>query len=168
MATTNNNGDLPIHLACHNNSVKLVKMVMDNNLLSHKNRHGDTVLHIACRAGATDVVTYLVNDCNCSTQEVNNDGLLPLHLACTQSLKIVQKVLSNFTEEYLASLLISGKMTPFEMACSFGQLDIVKYLSDLKCHERDVKQSALAYACGFYENSYRKTIQLLILDVLKS
>ena len=79
-----------------------------------------------CRAGATDVVAYLVNDCNCSTQEENDDGLLPLHLACTQSLEIVETVLNGFTEEYLASVLVSGKITPFEMACSFGRLDIVK------------------------------------------
>ena len=151
----NRNGDLPLHLACSNNSVQLVQLFSDHDLKC-TNSNGDTVLHIACRAGAADVVRYLVGECRCSIREKNREGFLPLHFACTKSLEIVKLVLDEDSLlEYIADSS-SSIMTPFDMACSAGLLDIVMYLYKIISHQKkdDIEQRALGYACGIYYNKY--------------
>ena len=167
----NSQGDLPLHFACDKHSLKLVRMVSNCNV-NHLNEAHNSALHIACKAGAVDIVRYLVVECQSNTREKDCDGLLPLHIACTQSLEMVKMVLNEFSQDYSAVSSIPNTISPFNLACSCGLLDIVRYLSNQPSHyliqKRDKEQSALGYASGIFDTKYgKKTSALARSQVVK-
>ena len=100
----NNNGELPLHIACCRNSNEMAELVShcnpDTQLVKggtqiqsferhlrygkydHTTAAGDTALHIACRAQSIELVTYLVKIKCQNTNIQNSTGELPLHIAC--------------------------------------------------------------------------------------
>ena len=84
----NNNGVLPIQLACQKNKFKLLEF-LENKFgadLYIKLNNERTVLHQAAIEDNTYLITYLHNKLNINTKD--KDGNTPLHLACYNSQEI--------------------------------------------------------------------------------
>ena len=146
--------ELPLHLAS-STTVEIVQRVSkcDTNC---QNENGDTPLHIACKAGALDIVTYLVHNYNCrdSMTLENISGRLPIHYACENSLEMVKLVAEPCTMQNLIAKERDGYVSPLDIACSHGLLDLVAYLIFEKGCSLSVlqdNQSALGYASGYYD-----------------
>ena len=148
----NANGETPLHIACQEQDLQTVKLigsfVHNSNLVTSS---GDTALHVACKSTTTDleidispttwslyttrkemppeinIVRYLVMTKNCDQTIANNEGELPLHLACSWSLELV-KLVSNCN---INSQTVTGN-TPLHIACKENKMDIVKYLIETK------------------------------------
>jgi ankyrin repeat protein len=155
----NKQKELPLHLAC-STTLEVVQRVLSQSLcnINCQTETGYTPLHIACSAGALDIVKYLVHNCEChpSMTMRNASGRLPVHYACEHSLEIVKLVAEPCTVQDLLSKDIYDidylhSMTPLDIACSHGLLDVTAYLiNDKGCSLSMLQgdQSALGYASG--------------------
>ena len=114
--------ELPLHLACRH-SLEIVKLVISNHIQNQPDCSGDTALHIACRNNTVDIVRYLIKEKECDPSIENHKNELPIHLACRHSLEMV-KLVSNCVLKPTEA----NYMTLLDVACSEGNLDIVKYL----------------------------------------
>ena len=122
-------GELPIHIACRSQCLELVKLVSkipDPNSKLGEFGQCNSPLHIACSSGNVDIVRFLVSELNCDPKTLNIHGQLPLHFACSQSIKMVELV-SNCNVDSQDSI---GR-TPLHYACAHS-LKIVKYLIECK------------------------------------
>ena len=172
----NKQKELPLHLAC-STTLEVVQRVSRCNV-NCPTEIGDTPLHIACRAGALDIVKYLVHNCKCNRSMTmkNESRRLPVHYACEHSLEIVKLVAEPCTVQDLLTKIYSDtyysdSMTPLDIACSYGLLDVAAYLiNDKGCSLSMLQgnQSALGYASGILKpiandaTPYLDLIKLLV------
>jgi hypothetical protein len=49
------------------------------------NRYGESLMHIACRRGSPEVLSFLINEGECSLRVIDDYGRTPLHDACWQA-----------------------------------------------------------------------------------
>ena len=89
-----NNGMLPVHLACRLNkggifrydfqqnssSVLQFLVEQDQSALEIRDAAGDSLLHHVCKHGNSDAVLYLVEQCPSLVSSENDAGVLPVHL----------------------------------------------------------------------------------------
>ena len=79
--------ETPLHLACSNNNLELVKMIVETNKVSLQfietaDKYGDTPIFNACRNGNLDMVQYLLK-WNSNPFHINSiTEQSPLHIAC--------------------------------------------------------------------------------------
>ena len=144
--------ELPLHLAC-STTVEIVQRVSRCNT-NCQTESGDTPLHIACKAEALDIVKHLVHNCKSKRSMTlkNESGRLPVHYACEHSLEMVKLVAEPCTTQDLTTkVYYANNMTPLDIACSRGLLDIAAYLINEKGCTLSIlqsDQSALGYASG--------------------
>ena len=139
----NHRHQLPIHLACRH-SLEIVKLVINNDIQNQRDGSGDTALHIACQNNAVDTVRYLVQAIKCDPSIENHRNELPVHLACRHSLEmvnLVSKCTLKPTETYYMTLL--------DVACSWGNLDIVKHVLKEWQRNMHIESSAFHYPLQF-------------------
>ncbi|KAI4324255.1 hypothetical protein L6164_023809 [Bauhinia variegata] len=82
----NNNGQLPVHIACHRGHVEIVNLLLKwwpgpEKML---NKQGQSILHVAAESGKENVVNYILSDARLKDSlvaETDNNGNTPLHLA---------------------------------------------------------------------------------------
>jgi ankyrin repeat protein len=172
--TKNGMGELPLHMACFNKNLDMVKMVIercDHSSINDQTNRKDSPIHLACKAGALDVVKFLVEEFNCKSSMIlkNEDGKLPIDYACQHSLAMVKFVsepctVSDLRPQKYTPRPVSWRLlfnrtlfysqarpTTLDIACSFGSLDIVEYLitqKDCSLSALENNHSALGYACG--------------------
>ena len=157
-------GVLPLHIACSNGPLEMVKLVSHCNantritstctLISRSIMkeltvvEGDTPLHIACRYKEDVIVKYLIEECHCDPQIQNCQGVLPLHIACSNGpLEMVKLVSHCNANTRITSTctwisrdsckdptvhVVEGD-TPLHIACRCEKDVIVKYLIE-ECH----------------------------------
>ena len=82
--TSNCEGALPLHVACSNSSVDIVKYLvgMDESHLGICDDEGKYPLHYACDSANHDVIKYLMEKNVSSISERTSANMLPLHLLC--------------------------------------------------------------------------------------
>ena len=151
------NGELPIHIACRQNSLDVVELVSNHtdDINATAQKSGDTPLHIACRNQTTRFVKYLTEEKQCNSNIPNNNGELPLHIACSEQANEIVKIVSDCDLNFPSKL---GN-TPLHGACGATKafvfpnksLEIVRYLvSHKKCKvnvRNNEGKTAIHYAC---------------------
>lgn len=83
-ATTNSDGDTPLHVACCRNDYDMIKFLLDKKGIhvDGKNRiNGNTPLHYACYYNHEHVVKLLVEQYHADVDRKNRHGETPLHYA---------------------------------------------------------------------------------------
>ena len=139
-------GQLPLHIACQENSLRIVQLVSSNcdaNTADCVNEY--TPLHIACKQGYVDIAMFLVSEKCCSLSVEDVLGRTPFNLwpsskdqiqiACTSDLpelihylvKQRKCVPSNYQGESVFRLWPKGK-EQLHIACKSGVPELVRYL----------------------------------------
>ena len=161
LSTCNFEGRLPIHTACAESSLEIVKVVSGAQQVNSKETEtGDTPLHIACRRGNLQILSFLLKEKDCSVTIRNNYGQLPFHCACLQPTVAVAKMVmtDGITSDD------SGD-TPLHIACRSGALEIVQFLVSLKKYLSAVnKQGELPLHCACYQSS-PEILKLVMTDI---
>ena len=157
----NNEGELPLHIACKNRSLDVVKLVSECDV-ELQTVSGDTPLLIACQRGIPDVVEYLIKVRHCNPRAQNSDSELPLHIACKMYTKLeIVKLLCDC--DVNTQTLKSGD-TPLHYACKYNSYyhEAVKYLVEEKLANPTIQNSngqlPLHIACS---NISFKLVELL-------
>ena len=135
----NNNGLTPLHYACKSKHNHIIVLLNEYNVdIDLPDSSGKTALHYCCAASYLENIKYLVEECIADIEAVDMSGSTPLISAC-QSIKY-NSFFPNFISfniiEYLvehgcdtSATLLNGR-NAFIIACSKGDLTIVKYLKD--------------------------------------
>ena len=77
-----NNGVVPVHLACQFGTVDIVKYLVDpfDGCLNTLDANNNSTLHYACLGGTCDVVSYLVQKQSAFVSTRNRYGKIPFQL----------------------------------------------------------------------------------------
>ena len=104
----NNEGKLPLHVACSQQSLEIVKLVSNCGASSKTKTTGDTPLHIACKNSTVEVVKYLIKQHHCDPTAVNNSDETCLETAVLYGqLDIVKYLIDimDLQQTYMVKLL---------------------------------------------------------------
>ena len=140
LTVQNKEKELPLHIACQNCSLDVVKLVSECDV-ELQTATGDTPLHIACRRlrGNNGIVDYLLGQCNPTS--CNSDGELPLHIACKMHTKLeTVKLLCDCDIDVNTRTFQSGD-TPLHYACRYNYHEAVKYLMEEKSGNPSIQNS---------------------------
>lgn len=127
---------------------------------SHGWKNKNTVLIDAVIAGNAEIVTLLIKYKG-NVNQKGNDGLTPLHLACTYNLTIVKLLLDHGADVNTKADARKG-ITPLMVATSHGCVDVTRLLLERGANVNakiKVHDTALTMAC---ENGFLDIIQLLL------
>jgi ankyrin repeat protein len=127
------NGDTPIHIACKNNCIAMVKLLCKcstANFLEVKNAQGLTAFHIVCMNNYTELLAELTYHrpwyCTLDINSLTAYGLTPLNLACIQKhTDMVKKLLCLAILPKVGDL---DESTPLHHAVENGSIDIITLL----------------------------------------
>ena len=160
--------------ACKENNLKIAKLLCTNtDIVNTSDAEGNTPLHIACIHKHLELVKFLTEGRKCNQQVKNRAGKLPLHIACecgsplelvsncdinTQTtlgkdnnLKIA-KLLCRYTD--IVNYSDTEGNTPLHIACMWKCLELVKFLTEERKCNQQVKNRAgklplhIACECG--------------------
>ena len=135
---------LPFHIAC-SQSLECVMLLLPytkNHVVNTCDKYGNTPLHIAFKNNHLDIVGFLLSRFQCDFNIKNIHKELPMHLACKTTLYIVRMVMENSMSQKMSAKSTGRRQnisinsqtaednTPLHIACQFGSLDIVKYLTE--------------------------------------
>ena len=123
----NKDGDIPLHLACRNGHVDMVRYLVSEHgsNTTYRNNSGDTPLREAFRQRNLSMVEAITSGWDCQ----NKGGNTPLHEACLCSQVHVDIVRYLVTEQECSPTCQNWNGdTPLHGACHEGHVDIVKYL----------------------------------------
>ena len=167
LSVQNNDKELPLHIACQNCSLDVIKLVSECNV-ELKTASGDTPLHLACKRGDSDIVEYLVTVRHCSPRVYNSDNELPLHIACETCANLdTVKLLCSSDINVNTKTHQSGN-TPLHYACRskyYAGTDVlIKYLMVEKSANPSIQNNSgqlpLHIACS-NRNISLKVVELL-------
>ena len=121
------------HVVCYQVLRWIASYLRDN-----QDEDGNTILHIACRpcvdvSRSLLVVKCLIEEKYCSPCVLNNEGELPLHVACSQKALEIVKLVSNCD---VSSKTKTTGDSPLHIACKYSTVGVVKYL--FKQHRCDL------------------------------
>ena len=126
MTVINNDGDTVLHYAASRGLLDFLKSMIDChycNLLA-TNKQGQTILH--CAVEHTEVVKYLIIECNCDPMTViNNDGDTVLHYAAKKGLLDLLKFMINHSK---CNLMATNKRGKTILHCAVEHIKVVRYL----------------------------------------
>ena len=136
--------DLPLHKVLEFGDLELLRVLTTYENVNYQDECGNTLLHLACKMGKLEVVEYLVKEMNCQ-QYQNDEQLLPLHIACSQNLLEIFKLVSNVRcavndaphSSYMR-LFHCEPETPLHIACRHGTVEMVEYLVNDKQHSPNI------------------------------
>nr|TKS17847.1 hypothetical protein D5086_0000009370 [Populus alba] len=130
---TNSEGNYPIHVACKNESVDLVKEFLDIFPYPKEflNKKGQNILHVAAENGQGNVVRYIVgndqkNIVEPLLNEMDEDGNTPLHLAAQhgQSIAAFALVRDKRVENFIVN---NENFTPYDVAKQQSKMAVDQY-----------------------------------------
>jgi ankyrin repeat protein len=120
-----NDGRTAIHLAVQDGNIDIAI------LLAHKGedittRINDSLLHTAAKAGHTDMINFLIYDCEVNVNIKNKYGETPLHYAAQKGLRdTVRLLISNGAD---VKSIAAGRLTPLHYAAKEGHIEVVRAL----------------------------------------
>ena len=126
MTVINNDGDTVLHYAASRSLLDFLKSMIDChhcNLLA-TNKQGQTILH--CAMEHTEVVKYLIIECNFDPMTViNDDGDTVFHYAAK---KILLDLLKLMIDHHYHNLMATNKRGETVLHCAVDHIVVVKYL----------------------------------------
>ena len=136
---TTNDGSICLHLACEGGHLPIVFYLtsLPQCNISATTLNGSTVLHKTCMCISSQsfqILKYLVESHQLDLCAVNDNGMAPIHIACSKGkLDSVQYII-----EHSPSLLelpenVHGR-TPFLISVRYNQLKVVQYLISKNCN----------------------------------
>ena len=126
-------GRVPFHIACSKSLECVKEMVpyITNDVVNTCDNNGNTPLHIALKKNQLDIVNFLLSNFQCNFSIKNSEGEFPTHLVCSTNLSVVRIIMEKSTAQSISiNCQTQQDNTPLHIACQFGELDIVKYLTD--------------------------------------
>ena len=124
--TVNDDGDTVFHYAASRNLLDFLKSMIDChhcNLLA-TNKQGQTILH--CAREHTEVVKYLIIECNFDPMTViNDDGDTVFHYAAKKGLLDLLKLM---IDHHYHNLMATNKRGETVLHCAVDHIEVVKYL----------------------------------------
>ncbi|XP_034906628.1 uncharacterized protein [Populus alba] len=129
---TNREGNYPIHVACKNESVDIVKEFLDifpypKEFLNEK---GQNILHVAVENGQGNVVRYILENDQKIVEpllnEMDEDGNTPLHLAARHGQSMAAFVLVR-DKRVENSIVNNENCTPYDVAKQQSQKAVDQY-----------------------------------------
>ena len=161
-----NDGDMPIHIACHGGHLNVVKYLIaevkcNPNSLGYKSR---TPLYQACYNGHMDVIKYLITEQGYDPALPDDNGDMPIHIASFGGHFNAVKYLITEVKCNPNSQGFEG-LTLLHHACEKDHMDIIKYLITEQDCDPSVKNNdgmtPLHYASYFGHTS---VVQWLLQD----
>ncbi|KAL9342597.1 hypothetical protein Peur_065922 [Populus x canadensis] len=129
---TNSEGNYPIHVACKNESVDLVKEFLDIFPYPKEflNKKGQNILHVAAENGQGNVVRYILEQYQKIGEpllnEMDEDGNTPLHLAARHGQSTAAFVLVR-DKRVENSIVNNENFTPYDVAKQQSQKAVDQY-----------------------------------------
>ena len=132
-------GHSPIHEACKERDLALVKSLTASTTVNYQDERGNTPLHIACNSQCLEVAKFLINEAQTKADLSiqNHHGDLPLHIACKNCSLSLTKLLSGCDP----NVKNSDGNTPLHVACEQEAVDCVKYLVEERSCDISVQNS---------------------------
>ena len=130
--TVNNDGDTVLHYAAKKGLLEVLKFIINHhhcNLMA-TNKWGKTILH--CALEHTDVVKYLIIECNFDPMTlINDDEDTVLHYAAKKGLLDLLEFIIN---HHKCNLMATNKRDETILHCAVEHIEVVKYLiSECNC-----------------------------------
>ena len=124
-----NNGDTPLHIACRNRHIDMVRYMVGECRFNPmcKNHFGDTPLHVACsQKGNLHIIQYLINECRCDPMIKNRFNNTPLYEAFRYGdIEMVQYLIGECQCDLMSKNNVGN--TPLHMACYEPNIPVVEY-----------------------------------------
>ena len=138
---------IPLHTACTNGHIEIVKFLIDKRGCDPCVRDGNqsTSLHRACANGHITIVTYLIKERKCDpcARASKEFEVTPLHMACQYGHKdIVQDLINTYNCD--PCVQDENLSTPMHYACEYGHIGIVKYLTEVRKCDATARNKTLA------------------------
>ena len=149
-STEDHREQLPLHVACQEKSLEMVKLVSSECDVNTADTHGFTPLHIACKAGEIEIAMYLVSEKRASIKLKDTQGNIPFDLWPSSGDQLSRACAMGFPE--LTHYLIAQRrcepslralelwpegVDQLHKACKSGIPELVKYLLDERCCNKD-------------------------------
>ena len=138
-ATTTDTGSTCLHLACEGGHLPIVlylTSLSQCNILA-TTFDGSTVLHKTCMCISSQsfpILKHLVGNYQLDLCAVNDDGMAPIHIACSKGqLDSVQYIIEHSPSLLELPESIHGH-TPFLISVIYNQLKVVQYLISKNCN----------------------------------
>ena len=126
-----------LHVACEGGHVPVVLYLtsLPQCNVAAKTSNGSTVLHITCEySDSLPILKHLVENHQLDLCAVNDEGMAPIHLACSKGrLNLIQYIIEHMPSSLELPHSKDGR-TPFLIAVYFNQLEVIKYLISKKCN----------------------------------
>ena len=103
-------GHVPLFHAIVNEDIDLVKLLINNTPIDHKDEDGDTHLHIAIDINSEEIIKLLIENGE-NPMLCNHDGMTPSHIAAQKS------------ESCLKVMNEASKKEGLDLVCTFCQED---------------------------------------------
>ena len=143
-STVNYNQELPLHVACKNEILKLLSSLLKADDINTKDLDGNTPLHIVCGSLSSyekifDCCKYLMLEKRTDINIQNNLGELPLHILLksqpvSYNWEKLTVMISNY-KSFKVNAQDSSGNTPMHIACMKGNVKAVLYLaSNFTCN----------------------------------
>ena len=138
-ATSSDTGSTSLHLACENGhlSVVLYLTSLPQCNISATTLDGSTVLHKTCMCISSQsfqILKYLVENYQLDLCAVNDYGMAPIHIACSEGqLDSVQYIIEHSPSLLELPESVHGR-TPFLISVIYNQLKVVQYLISKNCN----------------------------------
>ncbi|XP_073260137.1 protein ACCELERATED CELL DEATH 6-like [Populus alba] len=128
----NHEGNYPIHLACKNDSVDVVKEFLKITPFPKEflNKKGQNILHVAAENGNGNVVRYILRQEKTLVEpllnEMDEDGNTPLHLATNHGHSVAAFVLVR-DKRVDTSIVNNENLTPYDIAEKQSKIAVEQY-----------------------------------------
>ncbi|KAG6736392.1 hypothetical protein POTOM_060850 [Populus tomentosa] len=128
----NHEGNYPIHLACKNDSVDVVKEFLKITPFPKEflNKKGQNILHVAAENGNGNVVRYILRQEKTLVEpllnEMDEDGNTPLHLATSHGHSVAAFVLVR-DKRVDSSIVNNENLTPYDIAEKQSKIAVEQY-----------------------------------------
>ena len=164
--SSNNKGLLPIHTACLNGRLSIVKFYQSFTVTGKsQGPNGDTLLHYASEGGHVDIIDYLLNQQHYNPKSSNSMGILPVHVACLHGhLNVVKHFIIKLQCD--PTIQDNDGKTLLHYASEGGHLNIIEYLlvEETQCDPTTLNDSLHLACSNGHLNVVKYFINIQFLD----